>query len=156
MNLATIQETADRLRGEIRKVVVGLDPTIDLFLTSLLSSGHILLEGVPGTAKTLLTQTFAAGLTLDFGRIQFTPDLMPGDVLGTNLMFGRTGMAMSRSGKRRTVCIRPSGPCQRIHSVEIRIVPRRRGRMGRSTSQPAPGTRSTRTAGAGAAGPLAS
>ena len=85
MNLATIQETAERLREEIRKVVVGLDPTIDLFLTSLLSGGHILLEGVPGTAKTLLTQTFAAGLDLDFGRIQFTPDLMPGDVLGTNL-----------------------------------------------------------------------
>ena len=54
-------------------------------LTSLLVGGHVLLEGVPGTAKTLLTQAFAAGLALRFGRIQFTPDLMPGDVLGTNL-----------------------------------------------------------------------
>jgi len=54
-------------------------------LTSLLVGGHVLLEGVPGTAKTLLTQAFAASLSLRFGRIQFTPDLMPGDVLGTNL-----------------------------------------------------------------------
>jgi len=54
-------------------------------LTSLLVNGHILLEGVPGTAKTLLAQCFAASLSIKFGRIQFTPDLMPGDVLGTNL-----------------------------------------------------------------------
>ena len=69
----------------MRKAVVGQDEVIELMLTSLLVGGHILLEGVPGTAKTLLTQAFAAGLALDFGRIQFTPDLMPGDVLGTNL-----------------------------------------------------------------------
>jgi len=54
-------------------------------LAALLSEGHVLLEGVPGTAKTLLAQSFARALSLDFGRIQFTPDLMPGDVLGTNL-----------------------------------------------------------------------
>jgi MoxR-like ATPase len=58
---------------------------IDLMLTSLLVNGHILLEGVPGTAKTLLAQSFAASISIKFGRIQFTPDLMPGDVLGTNL-----------------------------------------------------------------------
>jgi len=65
--------------------VVGQDEVIDLMLTSLLVNGHILLEGVPGTAKTLLAQGFAAALAIKFGRIQFTPDLMPGDVLGTNL-----------------------------------------------------------------------
>ena len=75
----------DRLRDEVRKAVVGQDEVIDLLLTSLLVGGHVLLEGVPGTAKTLITQSFAAGLSLQFGRIQFTPDLMPGDVLGTNL-----------------------------------------------------------------------
>ncbi len=67
------------------KAVVGQEPAVDLMLVSLLSDGHILLEGVPGTAKTLLAQCFAAALSLQFGRIQFTPDLMPGDVLGTNL-----------------------------------------------------------------------
>src|ERR1700728_4673844 len=80
-----IRTIADGIRGEVRKVVVGQDEVIDLMLTSLLVGGHILLEGVPGTAQTLLTRAFAASLTLQFGRIQFTPHLMPGDVLGTNL-----------------------------------------------------------------------
>ena len=76
---------AEAIRSEIGKAVVGQDDVIDLLLTSLLVNGHILLEGVPGTAKTLLAQSFAASLSIKFGRIQFTPDLMPGDVLGTNL-----------------------------------------------------------------------
>jgi MoxR-like ATPase len=85
MVVQEIRSIADRMRGEIRKAVVGQDEVIDLMLTSLLVGGHILLEGVPGTAKTLITRAFAASLALHFGRIQFTPDLMPGDVLGTNL-----------------------------------------------------------------------
>jgi MoxR-like ATPase len=85
MDVQEIRSIADRMRGEIRKAVVGQDEVIDLMLTSLLVGGHILLEGVPGTAKTLITRAFAASLALHFGRIQFTPDLMPGDVLGTNL-----------------------------------------------------------------------
>jgi len=85
MVVQDIRSIADRMRGEIRKAVVGQDEVIDLMLTSLLVGGHILLEGVPGTAKTLITRAFAASLALQFGRIQFTPDLMPGDVLGTNL-----------------------------------------------------------------------
>jgi len=75
----------EAIRSEVGKAVVGQDDVIDLMLTSLLVNGHILLEGVPGTAKTLLAQSFAASLSIKFGRIQFTPDLMPGDVLGTNL-----------------------------------------------------------------------
>ena len=75
----------EAIRSEVGKAVVGQDDVIDLMLTSLLVNGHILLEGVPGTAKTLLAQCFAASLAIKFGRIQFTPDLMPGDVLGTNL-----------------------------------------------------------------------
>jgi MoxR-like ATPase len=86
------------VRGEVRKAVVGQDAIIDLMLTSLLVGGHILLEGVPGTAKTLLTRAFAAGLTLQFGRIQFTPDLMPGDVLGTNLFNFQTNSFILTKG----------------------------------------------------------
>ena len=85
MNVNDIKALADRIRGEVRKAVVGQDTTVDILLTAIFSSGHVLLEGPPGTAKTLLTQCFAAAIDLDFGRIQFTPDLMPGDVLGTNL-----------------------------------------------------------------------
>lgn len=80
-----MQDVAERIRAEVRKAVVGQDETIELLLTGLLAGGHVLLEGVPGTAKTLMAQAFAASLALEFGRIQFTPDLMPGDVLGTNL-----------------------------------------------------------------------
>ena len=76
---------AAEIKTEIRKAVVGQDDALDLLLVCLLSEGHMLIEGVPGTAKTLLARCFAASLRLDFGRIQFTPDLMPGDVLGTNL-----------------------------------------------------------------------
>jgi MoxR-like ATPase len=85
MDLSHLHAITERIRAEVSKVVVGQDHVIDLLLTSLLAGGHVLLEGVPGTAKTLMTQAFAAGLALKFGRIQFTPDLMPGDVLGTNI-----------------------------------------------------------------------
>jgi len=85
MDLSHLHAMTERIRGEVHKVVVGQNHVVDLLLTSLLAGGHVLLEGVPGTAKTLLTQAFAAGLALKFGRIQFTPDLMPGDVLGTNI-----------------------------------------------------------------------
>ncbi len=85
MELEAVAKLATDMRAQIRRAVVGQDDVVELMLTSLLVGGHILLEGVPGTAKTLLTQAFAACLRLQFGRIQFTPDLMPGDVLGTNL-----------------------------------------------------------------------
>jgi MoxR-like ATPase len=85
MDLNTVREVAARLRQSVHEVVVGQDTAIDLLLVSLLSEGHILFEGVPGVAKTLLARTFAATLSLQFGRVQFTPDLMPGDIIGTNL-----------------------------------------------------------------------
>ncbi|MDR1545490.1 MAG: MoxR family ATPase [Deltaproteobacteria bacterium] len=85
MDLNLISAIVGSVRNEIGKVVVGCSETVDLLLTSLLSGGHVLLEGVPGTGKTLLVQAFSAALNLKFGRIQFTPDMMPGDVLGTNL-----------------------------------------------------------------------
>ena len=80
--VATLAETIKR---EVHKAVVGQDATLDLLLVGLLSDGHVLIEGVPGTAKTMIARCFAATLDLDFGRIQFTPDLMPGDVIGTNI-----------------------------------------------------------------------
>jgi MoxR-like ATPase len=98
MDVHDIQAITEAVRGEVRKAVVGQDAIIDLMLTSLLVGGHILLEGVPGTAKTLLTRAFAAGLALQFGRIQFTPDLMPGDVLGTNLFNFQTNSFILTKG----------------------------------------------------------
>ena len=85
MNATDIQALGQKLSSEISRGVVGQTDAIDLMLIALFSKGHVLLEGPPGTAKTFLAQCFAACLDLDFGRIQFTPDLMPGDVIGTNL-----------------------------------------------------------------------
>jgi MoxR-like ATPase len=76
---------AARIRTEIARAVVGQDAAVDLLLTALFAGGHVLLEGPPGTAKTLLAQSFARTVALDYGRIQFTPDLMPGDIIGANL-----------------------------------------------------------------------
>jgi MoxR-like ATPase len=98
MDVRDIRAIADAMRGEIRKAIVGQDDVIELMLTSLLVGGHILLEGVPGTAKTLITRAFAASLALQFGRIQFTPDLMPGDVLGTNLFNFQTNSFVLTKG----------------------------------------------------------
>jgi MoxR-like ATPase len=98
MDVHEIRAIADGVRGEVRKAVVGQNDVIVLMLTSLLVGGHILLEGVPGTAKTLITRAFAAGLRLQFGRIQFTPDLMPGDVLGTNLFNFQTNAFVLTKG----------------------------------------------------------
>jgi MoxR-like ATPase len=80
-----VQALGRSIRGEIGKAVVGHDETVDLLLVALFAGGHILLEGPPGTAKTLLARSFAQTVGLDFGRIQFTPDLMPGDIIGANL-----------------------------------------------------------------------
>jgi MoxR-like ATPase len=85
MDLEKVQATAERLKTEVQKAIVGQEDTLGLLLISLFSEGHVLLEGVPGTAKTLLVRAFAAAMSLHFGRIQFTPDLMPGDVIGANL-----------------------------------------------------------------------
>lgn len=85
MTLADVGHLAQAIRAEVGKAVVGQAETVDGLLIALLAQGHVLLEGPPGTAKTFLAQCFAASLGLDFGRIQFTPDLMPGDILGSNL-----------------------------------------------------------------------
>jgi MoxR-like ATPase len=83
-----------RLRDEIGKVVVGQDGTVSGLIAALLVRGHVLLEGVPGVAKTLLVKTLAATLDLDFKRVQFTPDLMPSDVTG-QVIYDQSGGAGS-------------------------------------------------------------
>nr|WP_295672124.1 MoxR family ATPase [Sphingomonas sp.] len=85
MTVEEVQALGRSIRGEIGKAVVGHDETVDLLPVALFAGGHILLEGPPGTAKTLLARSFAQTVGLDFGRIQFTPDLMPGDIIGANL-----------------------------------------------------------------------
>ena len=85
MTLDDVQSLTRSIRAEVGKAVVGQEATVDLLLVALLARGHILLEGPPGTAKTLLARAFAHAVGLDFGRIQFTPDLMPGDIIGSNL-----------------------------------------------------------------------
>ena len=84
--LNKLSETRDRLLGEIRKAVVGQDEVIGELLISLLARGHCLLTGIPGLGKTLLVKTVASCLSLGFKRIQFTPDLMPADVLGSEVV----------------------------------------------------------------------
>jgi MoxR-like ATPase len=85
MTLDEVRTLATAIRGEVGKAIVGQEPIVDHMLVALFAGGHVLLEGPPGTAKTFLAQCFATTLGLDFGRIQFTPDLMPGDILGSNL-----------------------------------------------------------------------
>jgi len=83
--------TFERLRQEVRRVIVGHHEVIDDVLVALLAGGHVLLEGVPGLGKTLLVKTLAQALELRFSRIQFTPDLMPADIVGTNIVMQDAG-----------------------------------------------------------------
>ncbi len=85
MTLEQTAQLAGTIRLEVGKAIVGMDQTIEHLLIALLAQGHVLLEGPPGTAKTFLANCFAHATGLDFGRIQFTPDLLPGDILGSNL-----------------------------------------------------------------------
>src|SRR5467141_3949027 len=84
--IQSFRETYAALRAEIGKVIVGNDEIVEGTLISVFAGGHVLLEGVPGLGKTLLVRTLSEVLDLSFNRIQFTPDLMPADILGTNLV----------------------------------------------------------------------
>src|SRR3972149_6719526 len=85
MNPSDFQTIYKRLRTEADKVLVGLQEPFELLVVALLSGGHVLLEGVPGTAKTLMAKTLAHLVQAKFTRVQFTPDLMPSDILGTSV-----------------------------------------------------------------------
>ncbi len=98
MSDAELREAMHRVRSEIDKAVVGQAGTITGLLVALLARGHVLLEGVPGVAKTLVVRSFARALGLDTKRVQFTPDLMPGDVTGSLVYDARTGEFEFRAG----------------------------------------------------------
>ncbi|MBP7194372.1 MAG: MoxR family ATPase [Candidatus Cloacimonetes bacterium] len=83
-----LKQARTRLREQIHSVIVGQDRVIDEVLIGLFANGHMLIEGVPGLAKTLLISTIAKALNLSFGRIQFTPDLMPSDITGSDILVG--------------------------------------------------------------------
>lgn len=92
------QEWLTSFRNEMGKVIIGQDYMVDRILIGLLTGGHILLEGVPGLAKTLTTSTLAHVVGLDYKRIQFTPDLLPADILGTEMYYQKTGEFQVKKG----------------------------------------------------------
>lgn len=98
IDLNPLTAAIDAIRAEVSTVIVGQQPTVDLLLTALLADGHVLLEGVPGVAKTLMAKLLAKTLSVDFSRIQFTPDMMPSDVLGTSVFQPKTGDFTFRQG----------------------------------------------------------
>src|SRR6187402_18872 len=89
--IESFRQSYSALRSEIGKVIVGHESIVEGTLIALFAGGHVLLEGVPGLGKTLLVRTLGEVLNLPFSRIQFTPDLMPADILGTNLVMEAAG-----------------------------------------------------------------
>ena len=98
LDLTALTASVEAIRAEVGKVIVGQQQTVDLLLTALLADGHVLIEGVPGVAKTLTAKLLAKTMSVDFSRIQFTPDLMPSDVLGTSVFQPKTGDFTFRQG----------------------------------------------------------
>ena len=92
------REALDRVRVEVAKAVVGQDAAVSGLLVALVTGGHVLMEGVPGVAKTLLVRSLAAALSVDTKRVQFTPDLMPGDITGSMIYDNRAGELSFRAG----------------------------------------------------------
>ena len=85
IDLSELQENVFKIKAQLRKVIVGQKDMLDLLIVALLSDGHVLIEGVPGVAKTITAKLLSKTIAADFSRIQFTPDLMPSDILGTSV-----------------------------------------------------------------------
>lgn len=98
INLSELQQGIDQIRTELHKVIIGQHDLIDLLIASILSNGHALIEGVPGVAKTITAKLIAKTMTVGFSRIQFTPDLMPSDILGTSVFNLKTSEFEFKSG----------------------------------------------------------
>jgi len=90
IDLTELQQGIDQIRTELHKVIIGQENLIDLLIASILANGHSLIEGVPGVAKTITAKLIAKTMKVDFSRIQFTPDLMPSDILGTSVFNMKT------------------------------------------------------------------
>jgi MoxR-like ATPase len=88
--LDELKEAVNNIKAQLSKIIIGQEDFIELLIVSLLANGHVLIEGVPGIAKTITAKLFAKTLKTDFSRIQFTPDLMPSDVLGTSILNMKT------------------------------------------------------------------
>lgn len=90
IDLTDLRADADRVRDQVHRIIVGQEKTLSFLLTALLANGHVLIEGVPGVAKTLMAKLLARTVSAEFKRIQFTPDLMPSDILGTSIFNPKT------------------------------------------------------------------
>src|SRR5919107_2116742 len=97
-DLGTLQHSVETLKNEIGKVIVGQEQMVELLLAAILSDGHVLIEGVPGVAKTLTAKLLSKSISVGFSRIQFTPDLMPSDVIGTSVFNPRENTFQFRQG----------------------------------------------------------
>ena len=98
IDFTSLHEKVARIREQMGKVIVGQREVADLLLTAMLADGHILIEGVPGIAKTFMAKVMSRMLDVNFNRIQFTPDLMPSDILGTSVFIPATGRFEYRKG----------------------------------------------------------
>src|SRR5882757_5403758 len=98
IDLSLLNEKLATIRQEVAKVIVGQEEMIDLLITAIMADGHVLIEGMPGVAKTLTAKLLSKIISIDFSRIQFTPDLMPSDVLGTSVFNLKTSEFEFKAG----------------------------------------------------------
>ena len=98
IDLSSLKNAVDKIKSELSKIIIGQEQFMDLLLVALLSDGHVLIEGVPGVAKTVTAKLLAKSIKTDFSRIQFTPDLMPSDILGTSILNMKTSEFEFKSG----------------------------------------------------------